>query len=460
MKSQILFLHELPDIQKLTEAQKDALIEELWQEHQALRKALEQQGKGAKKTSDNSSLPPSKGFKKNKPAKVEGERRNASLGRVGGGRKRHPAPHQTIVVQAKQCPHCGSDVTLDAQHLVTRYEKIEVPKIEVLVSQIEQWGGRCECCQQNYVAPAPIGMEPGSPFGKSIETLSTYLRYEHALSYQRLSRLWREVFGLDISEGGLANLFERVKQQTDPQVAAILERLQRARLVCSDETSARVNGKTQWEWVFQNEQLCLHVIRPSRGTQVINDVFQGHQPEVWVSDLFSAQKNHPAQQWQVCLAHQLRDCQYAMDAGDQVFAPVFKQVLLRAFVIARRRGHLADSTLYQYRCDLQRRLERALRLEPIQADGIRLCKRYRQIKAHLFLFLEDATIPPTNNSSEQAIRMSVVFRKVTHGFRSDWGRDLFAAIRSVVNTGKRQGLSAFEAIRKVLSPHPSLFDPS
>jgi transposase len=71
----------------------------------------------------------------------------------------------------------------------------------------------------------------------------------------------------------------------------------------------------------------------------------------------------------------------------------------------------------------------------------------------------DASIPPTNNASEQAIRMSTVFRKVTNEFRSDWGRDLFAAVRSIVNTGKRQGQSAFQAIPKALSPMTSLFDP-
>ena len=56
--------------------------------------------------------------------------------------------------------------------------------------------------------------------------------------------------------------------------------------------------------------------------------------------------------------------------------------------------------------------------------------------------------------------MSTVFRKVTNCFRSDWGKDLFAAVRSVVNTGARQGLSAYEAICKALSPNPSLFTPS
>jgi transposase len=41
-----------------------------------------------------------------------------------------------------------------------------------------------------------------------------------------------------------------------------------------------------------------------------------------------------------------------------------------------------------------------------------------------------------------------------------WGRDLFAAVRSVVNTGVRQGLTAYQAITKALSSHPSLFNPS
>jgi transposase len=87
-----------------------------------------------------------------------------------------------------------------------------------------------------------------------------------------------------------------------------------------------------------------------------------------------------------------------------------------------------------------------------------LQRRYAKLQDNLFLLLDDATVPPTNNSSEQAIRMRTGFRNVTNGFRSDWGRDLFAAVRSVVNAGKRQGLSAFKAIQKALSPRGSLFD--
>ncbi len=181
------------------------------------------------------------------------------------------------------------------------------------------------------------------------------------------------------------------------------------------------------------------------------------QPQVWISDLFSAQAKHPAHQWQVCLAHQLRDCQFAMDKGDTIFAPVMRQIFLRAIAIHNRRESLSASTFYQYRCQIRRRLKHALSLHPAQDDGLRLLKRYKAIADNLFLFLDAPSIPPTNNASEQALRLSVIFRKVTNGFRSDWGKEVFAAIRSVINTGQRQGLSALESIRRALDPNVPFF---
>ena len=137
-----------------------------------------------------------------------------------------------------------------------------------------------------------------------------------------------------------------------------------------------------------------------------------------------------------------------------------KRLLLRAFVIHRRRDRMDEARLERYRSNLRERLTRILSFSPHQPDGVRLRKRYGELMNNLFLFLEDVTIPPTNNSSEQAIRMSVIFRRVTNCFRSEWGRDLFAAVRSVVNTGKRQGLTAYQAIQQALSIHGSLFSPS
>jgi transposase len=446
-------MKDLPPLEGLSSEEKDALIRELWQMVQVLQAEVEKlKGKRIKKTSRNSSLPPAKGFKPNSEgAKPSQSQRTASVGRAGGGRELSASPDQVVVAQVNRCPHCGSEVDQAGQRLKAVYERIELPQVRPQVTRVERYGGDCPCCQQSYEAPVPVGLEPGSPFGQSIASVVTYLRYHHAVSYQRLSQLMGDLYGVTISEGAIANLLQRVQTQLAVPVARIVERLRSARLVCSDETSARLNGQNQWEWVFQNKQVCLHVIRPSRGKAVIDEAMAGHRPQVWVSDLFSAQKAHPAERWQVCLAHQLRDCQYAIDAGDDLFAPRMKRLLLRAIALNRRRQTLAESTVRQYCSRFRGTLREILNLNPKSSEGQRLLKRYQKIREHLLLFLEDETVPPTNNSSEQALRWSVVFRKVTHGFRSDWGAELFAQVRSLVNTARRQGISAFEAIFRTLT---------
>ncbi|MEL7316042.1 MAG: hypothetical protein AAF827_21570 [Cyanobacteria bacterium P01_D01_bin.6] len=96
----------------------------------------------------------------------------------------------------------------------------------------------------------------------------------------------------------------------------------------------------------------------------------------------------------MCLAHQLRDCQYAIDAGDGLFAPRMKRLLLKAIALQRRRGTLTASTLRQYCARLRGSLREILNLEPISIDGQRLLKRYRKIRAHLLLFLTEPTSAP------------------------------------------------------------------
>ena len=48
---------------------------------------------------------------------------------------------------------------------------------------------------------------------------------------------------------------QRAKPGFDNEVAAILPRLRRSRIVCSDETWVRVDGRAHWNWVFQNDRV-------------------------------------------------------------------------------------------------------------------------------------------------------------------------------------------------------------
>jgi transposase len=450
-----------PDLSKLTEAEKDALILALWAQVQALTEQirvlserlakLEGRGKGAPKTPDNSSLPPSQGHKANRPD--PGQRqgpRQGSLGRPGGGRPLVAHPDQTVIAKAVACPQCQSGLGDEDQVLHACYDKIDLPPVRPVVTRVLRYAGRCPCCGALVLAPVPDGLEDGSPFGVSILAAALYLRFIHAISYKRLVRLFVDLFALEISEGALDGLFRRAKPRFDSEVAAILARLRRARLVCSDETSVRVRGQTCWNWVFQNGEVVIHVIRASRGRGVVTEVMGGHRPQFWVSDLYSAQRGH-ADDWQVCLAHQLRDLRYAVEDGDTIFAPRMKALLLRAAILARRRFTLKDSTRLTYQSRLDRELTAVLALKPTNRHGQRLRQRYLQIRDNLFLFLAHPEVPPDNNGSERDLRPMATYRKVTGGFRSIWGADLAAAVKSVIGTAGRHGADAYRAILDVLS---------
>jgi transposase len=280
---------------------------------------------GPPKTPDNSSTPPSRGRKANAmrptPAKAGGRRR----GRPGVARALHPDPNRVIDAVVETCPHCRAVMPAAAQRPHGVYDRIELPPSVPDVTRVRLFGGRCACCGRRVVASAPPGLEPGSPFGKSIAALVVYLHYAHAIGLARLKVLLDEVFGLQISEGGLCNLMARAGKPLAAETAAIAEQVKAARVVCSDETSARVNGRNHWEWVFVTAQAVLHRIRPSRAKAVPQELFGAIKPGVWVSDMLGSQRGH-AREWQVCLAHLLRDAQYVIDWGDNAFGTAFKRL--------------------------------------------------------------------------------------------------------------------------------------
>jgi transposase len=125
--------------------------------------------------------------------------------------------------------------------------------------------------------------------------------------------------------------------------------------------------------------------------------------------------------------------------------------LQRAVAIGRRRDALKDTTLKQYLGDLDRKLDRIMAAVPIGEPGRKLRKRMAANRTHLFVFMTNPDVPYTNNVSERHLRPSVIFRKVTNGFRCRWGSETYAAFRSVVGTAKLNRASVFDTIQYVLS---------
>jgi transposase len=411
---------------------------------------LEARPGGPPKTPDNSSLPPSKGQKPNFPDRPKKPR----PGRPGVARTLAEHPDRIVEAMLAVCPHCAHTLGAADQSDIHAYDHIDLPPLSPFVTRINRHRGICPCCQKRVAAAAPEGFEPGSPFGPGLCALIIHLHVTQAIGFQRLARLMAEVFGVSISEGAIANILARAEAPLLTAAVPIAAAVRASPVVGSDETSARVGGKTWWQWVLLSSTAICHVIANTRAASVVSAFMDGTQPEVWVADRYAGQAGHGAVR-QMCLAHLLRDAKYAIEEGCAVFAPGFRLLLLRAMAIGKRRDRLKHSTLAQYRADLDKRLDRLLSgPEPKPKAARRLFRAMRRDRDDLFRFVTRRDVPYTNNACERALRPSVIFRKVTGGFRAEWGAKVYAAAASVIATGHLYGLTALAAIRAALAGVP------
>jgi len=375
------------------------------------------------KTPENSSTPPSQGHKAagEESKTSEGKRRKPH---ARAHRTLHPNPTAKRDVCASSCQHCGA-LFLDTPQFVSEaYDHIELPPIIPHVTRVSLLGGACPCCARKFKAEPPQDMLKGSLFGPNLRALVIYLRFTQGIAFERLATLLSDLLGLDISEGALVNILDAARASFTAATAAIRARLLGGTILQSDETGLRVGKRNWWLWVFHHDDSALFVAAPTRAKKVVADFLGDFRPDFWVSDRYGGQMGWASVNNQVCLAHLIRDVQYANDAGDDIFAPELRHLLGRACRIGRRRERLADPTLKIYAARLNARLDELIRLAPAHEAGVKLQRMIKRTRQYLFVFVTNRDIPATNNGSERALRPCVVFRKITNGFRTEWAQAL------------------------------------
>jgi transposase len=214
-----------------------AQIEELTRRTADLEAKLD----GPRKTSENSSLPPSQGRKPNRA-----ERRRAAKkrkGRPGVFRALAPNPDRIVASVAERCPHCDHALTRADQSGFHAYDHIELPPLRPVITRIHRHRGVCPSCRRGFSAPPPAGMPPGSPFGPELVALIPHLHVTQAIGFERLVQLLDEVFAIRISEGAIANMLARAGTTLTAAAETTAAEVRSSKVVASDETSVRVEGK-------------------------------------------------------------------------------------------------------------------------------------------------------------------------------------------------------------------------
>jgi transposase len=414
-----------------------------------LEAALARQG-GPGKTSANSSVPPSKSWKAKRAPK--GGKRGPPVGHVGRSRPRGE-PGRVVHCRPTHCRECGEALAAAGQRRVGVSQVVDLPPLGPVVVEAWRYAATCATCGTTTRGAYPVGLEPTRVFGPQLQAVLSYLHHQHHVGYARLRAIAHEWFGLPhLSQGAIARALRHTAEQLAPQVAAIAEQVRASPVIGSDETSARVNGRTEWQWVFQTPTASYHTIQPRRNGDVVR-AFQGEtRAGTWVSDCYRPQLNAQAERHQICLAHQHRDLQYVIDCEQSAWAQACQQLFRDAIHRAhqRDRGELWGAAYQATVRKLEAACDHLVAERLVGAEANRLQTRFREQRAQLLVFLHDPAVPPTNNASEQALRNSVIHRKVTGGLRSDWGAEAHAALATVMDTARKQDRPVLATLQATL----------
>ena len=367
------------------------------------------------KNSRTSSKPPSTDKKE--------KRENA---RPGGAKPGHE-PHSRQLADHPDelrdhipdfCGQCGGAFSPDETlELIGEYDEIEIPPVKPYVVRYRRFACRCRQCGVAAKALAPT-VATTTPFGPCIHALAIYHKSFQALSYERLRGLFRDAFGLAVSERTPMNMFIRSHPRHKIEAQKARATLRAARVVASDEAGVRIEGTNAYYWVFHCKDAVVHQPDYSRAARVVCEMMDGHVPEVWRSDRYSAQQSH-GQRGQTCLAHLARDTAFALEHGSDDLPFQFKLWLGKAFGLAKAIVDFAASTLARKKRELEKQLEVLLAATTTCDLSRQLQAKIGRARDQLLTFCDyPGEVDVTNNTSERKLRPCVIQRKVTNGDRA------------------------------------------
>jgi transposase len=394
------------------------------------------------KNSRTSSKPPSTDKKEKRENSRPG---GAKPGHEPHNRRLADNPDEFRDHRPTHCEFCGGAVADADLELIGEYDEIEIPPVKPHVIRHRRFACRCQHCGAEAKAPAPA-VATATPFGPCIHTLAIYYKGFQALSYERRRLMFRDAFGLCVSEGALMNMFIRSHARFKVEAEKAKAVLRAARVVASDETGVRIEGTNSYHWVFHCKDAVVHQPDYSRAARVAEEMMGGRRPQVWISDRYSAQQSH-GERHQTCLAHLARDTAFALEHGSDDLPLRFKLWFGKVFDLAGSIAELTASMLARKKRELEKQLASLL----AAATGCDLARdlqaKIARAQSQLLTFCDfPGEVEATNKGSERKLRPCVIQRKVANGYRAMWAAQAEADVRTTIDTARLKGANPFDVI--------------
>ena len=442
---------------------KDDYIEKLEKENAELKKRLEQLERIVNQNSNNSSKPPSSDFGRN--AKTTKPKKKTKRARKQGAQKGHkPCLRQLLPPESvtntihliPDCCTCGCTDLQESDESPLRFQTIDVPPIKPKVTEYVQHMREClQCGEVTYeILPDTIKR---NVFGPGVLAVVGILTGMLNTSKRKALEMMNEVFAVPMSLGGLSNCEAKIAAAMESPYHDVVDYVQSQERAHADESGwPRGNRLKGWMWTMCCTTAAIFMIHANRSQEAARKLL-GRFSGVLNSDRWNGYNmyNHIRQ---ICWAHLKRDFKSISEAKGQLGCIGKELCKLRKTIFVLY--HRARDGTIQWKT-FQRRMEQhAEEVERLLAEGSThegplagKCREILKHRHHLWTFVRDQQVEPTNNAAEQVIRQAVIWRKMSFGTQSKRGSCYVERMLTVCSTCRLQGRSIIAYMRTACDCH-------
>jgi transposase len=456
------------------------VIEQLETANARLESRVAELERIAGQNSGNSGKPPSRDTaaerqrqaaeRRSKAAAAGGKRtRGKQKGAKGKTLELSDTPDEVVHHRPDRCADCGSAFEESADRGYKRRQVVEVPPVTPVVIEHRAHTYRCECgCETT--APFPDEARAPASYGPRARAIVAYLLGRQHVPNRRVAEAMRDLFGLEISIGAVDSVYAEAGKRLRGFVAALVVLLRSLPVLHVDETSDRLETRNCWMHVVTGSLYTLIHASLTRGEAAIDEmgVLRGYRGVI-VHDRLAMYWKLKRAKHQACAAHLLRDlAEVAVVARQTAWAAGLAALLVEinnACHAARDRGE--DALPAALRRRFSRRYGELVKMglaanpEPkhrkrdaVERRSYNLVTAFSTHKTSILRFMNDLGCPMTNNEAERALRPSKLHRKVSGCFRSLAGAERSANVRSYLDTTRKNGVPAIDALMRLFAGDP------
>ncbi len=283
------------------------------------------------------------------------------------------------------------------------------------------------------------------------------LTCRYRLSKRLTQELLSQLFRAPIAVGSISDCEQQVSAAVAAPVEAAREYAKQQTVKYADETGWKQGIKRLkvWLWVLRTSLVTVFLIRPSRATEVVQELL-GKALGVLVTDRLGSYNWWPLPSRQLCWAHIKRHFKKFIDVGGEsrVVGDALDRERRKLFKWWRRvrDGSLPRERFRRYVAPLRLRVRKLLEQGAAcsHAKTAGTCTELLKLEPALWTFVRIVDVEPTNNFSEQSVRPAVIQRKLSFGTHSEAGSRYVERMLSITISLRQQGRNAIDYLADAL----------